>query len=157
MWLLDQMTVVPELWAAFAGFSWWSEPEPVDAGGEVFVLLRDAAASVAGCKKEIQSVYDTIRTTVSVPKHNLNPLVFEALKLCMGDKYPTKPNPLFTAVVTSFTGLNVRSGPGLSFPVVGTQPRGTRLDVWAFEQADGYTWAKIGDQAWVADKYLGKL
>jgi Bacterial SH3 domain len=52
-------------------------------------------------------------------------------------------------------GLNIRSGPGLNYPVIGGADNGVFLDLAgnpAF--ADGYRWQQVSSGGWVATEYL---
>lgn len=52
-------------------------------------------------------------------------------------------------------GLNVRSGPGLSYPVIGGAYDGTLLELQGpTRAADGYTWREISTGGWVATEYV---
>lgn len=52
-------------------------------------------------------------------------------------------------------GLNVRSGPGLRFPVIGGADDGNFLRlVGAPVSADGYTWQRVSTGGWVASEYV---
>jgi len=52
-------------------------------------------------------------------------------------------------------GLNVRSGPGLRFPVIGGAEDGNVLRlVGQTVSSDGYTWQRVSTGGWVANEYV---
>ena len=53
-------------------------------------------------------------------------------------------------VNTSSANLNVRSGAGTGYRVVGSLKKGTQVTV--YEEKNG--WARIGTNQWVSSKYL---
>lgn len=56
---------------------------------------------------------------------------------------------------SSGIGLNVRSGPGLSFPIIGGAEDGNALTlVGSPVSADGYTWQRVSGGGWVATEYV---
>ena len=63
------------------------------------------------------------------------------------------------AVVIARTGVNVRTGPGLAYPVLGTAPYLTELEITGVSQ-DGTWWVVAippnynGGQGWVAEEYV---
>lgn len=70
---------------------------------------------------------------------------------------PTTPTPDMDFNVTT-DALNVRSGPGLSSPVVGTLYFGDAVTQYGEARtADGYTWIPIdaGQTQWVAAQFVG--
>ena len=73
---------------------------------------------------------------------------------------PPTPEPEDpTAVVTARSGVNVRTGPGLEYTVLGTAPYLTELEVTGVS-ADGTWWVVAippnynGGQGWIADEYV---
>lgn len=73
---------------------------------------------------------------------------------------PPTPEPEDpTAVVTARTGVNVRTGPGLEYTVLGTAPYLTELEITGVSQ-DGTWWVVAlptnynGGQGWVAEEYV---
>jgi len=63
-----------------------------------------------------------------------------------------------TARVTSRAGVNVRTGPGLEYPVIGIAPFGSESEVVGVS-ADGTWWvvgvpASLNGQGWVSDEYV---
>ncbi len=73
---------------------------------------------------------------------------------------PPTPEPEDpTAVVTARSGVNVRTGPGLEYTVLGTAPYLTELEVTGVS-ADGTWWVVAippnynGGQGWLADEYV---
>lgn len=63
-----------------------------------------------------------------------------------------------TAIVTARTGVNVRTGPGLNYNILGTAPFGTELEIIGVSQ-DGTWWVvaippSYGGSGWVADEYV---
>lgn len=64
-----------------------------------------------------------------------------------------------TVATRTGIGLNIRSGPGLSYPIIDAVEDGTVLDLGSARvSADGYEWAQLADgrwlQAWVASDYV---
>ena len=62
------------------------------------------------------------------------------------------------ATVTARAGVNVRTGPGLEYPAIGTAPFNTELEVVGVSQ-DGTWWivnvpASPNSQGWVSDEYV---
>ncbi len=52
-------------------------------------------------------------------------------------------------------GLNIRSGPGLEYPVIGGIYDGTAVKLeGAVTRADGYTWQQVSDGGYVATEYV---
>ena len=49
--------------------------------------------------------------------------------------------------------LNIRSGPGAYYLVVGVLSQGDRVEVLETQMVDGTLWARI-DRGWVSTKYL---
>lgn len=68
------------------------------------------------------------------------------------DPTPT-PAPSNSYRVNVNTVLNVRSGPGTNYPVVGQLSNGTIVTV--YEQQNG--WGRIGDSRWVSMNYLSAV
>ncbi len=63
-----------------------------------------------------------------------------------------------TAIVTAPKGVNVRSGPGVEFPVIGIAPMGAQLEVVGVSE-DGTWWAvripgAASDLGWVAGEFV---
>ena len=63
-----------------------------------------------------------------------------------------------TARVISGAGVNIRTGPGLEYPVIGVAPFGTEFEVVGVSQ-DGTWWVvnvpvSVNGQGWVADEYV---
>lgn len=56
----------------------------------------------------------------------------------------------YTATVTPSIGLNVRSGPGTQYSIVGGLAKGTKITV----VAESGSWAKIGNNQWVCKDYI---
>ncbi|HEY8479991.1 MAG TPA: SH3 domain-containing protein [Spirillospora sp.] len=60
--------------------------------------------------------------------------------------------------VLPLNGLNVRSGPGTGYRIIGALPRGRHVTTdWdSIERRDGYLWVKLsGDRGWIADYKIG--
>ncbi|WP_217616738.1 SH3 domain-containing protein [Cellulomonas sp. GbtcB1] len=68
------------------------------------------------------------------------------------------PNAWCTTVKTSVTTLNIRSGPGTGYGVVGTVSGGQRIEVdcWAPGTSVGgvTAWTKLYNSGYVSDYYL---
>jgi hypothetical protein len=71
------------------------------------------------------------------------------------------PRPISTTVgsgvvsTNSGIGLNVRSGPGLSFPIIGGASDGASLVlVGSPVFADGYRWQRVSTGGWVASDFV---
>ena len=58
----------------------------------------------------------------------------------------------YSATVTA-SSLNVRSGPGTSYPVSKSLPRGTKVDV----VSETGSWCKLSTGGWVSKTYLSKI
>ncbi|GMQ78617.1 MAG: hypothetical protein BMS9Abin02_1140 [Anaerolineae bacterium] len=63
-----------------------------------------------------------------------------------------------TAIVTSRAGVNVRTGPGVEYPVIGIAPFGTTTEVVGVS-SDGTWWVvnipgAPGNYGWVSDEYV---
>ena len=58
----------------------------------------------------------------------------------------------YTGVVTG-SGVNVRSGAGTSYPVVGTKTMGDVVTITETVSADGMIWGKI-DIGWISMNYV---
>lgn len=54
------------------------------------------------------------------------------------------------------SGVNIRSGPGLDYRVIGGAPDGAVLDVdyYEAEHEDGYVWTPISTGGWIAANYV---
>ena len=156
MWSMDQMSVVPELWRAFSDYTWHGDPPPkIDPVEIVINALKGAFEAACDAVDEIQVVYEHILAYGAVPNHNLHPLVFAVLQAVLPDISEDKP--LYAAVVDPYRGLRVHNAPGLLTPVTQVLLRGDRVEVWSTEKRDGYEWANIGKNEWVALKYLNKI
>jgi GH25 family lysozyme M1 (1,4-beta-N-acetylmuramidase) len=59
------------------------------------------------------------------------------------------PGPLFRVRVTA-AGLNVRGGPGTTFPILGSVPNGAELDVYEVHAPSGWLRVHATDQRWVS-------
>lgn len=60
-----------------------------------------------------------------------------------------------TVSTQSGIGLNIRSGPGLNYDIIGGADNGVTLDVAGIPTiADGYRWQQIIPRGWVATDYL---
>ena len=62
--------------------------------------------------------------------------------------------------ITAEDGVNIRSGPGLSYRVVGGAVKGAVVSVVATKQADGYTWGSVthnGVTGWLVLDYAKRL
>jgi len=60
-----------------------------------------------------------------------------------------------TVSTRSGIGLNIRSGPGLNYDIIGGADNGVTLDVAGVPAfADGYRWQRIIPRGWVATDYL---
>ena len=72
---------------------------------------------------------------------------------------PPTPEPSDpTAIVTAPKGVNVRTGPGVVYPIIGIAPMGTQLEVVGIS-ADGTWWAvhipgAPNNLGWVASEYV---
>ena len=55
-----------------------------------------------------------------------------------------------TMYVTANSGLNVRSGAGTNYSIVGGLSKGTKVTV--YEESNG--WSRIGRGQWVSSQYL---
>ena len=68
---------------------------------------------------------------------------------------PPKKLPLYSAVVTASRGLNVRSGPGTKYRIIRAEPRGYRVDVWAYDAG----WATVREDCseWMSADYLKRV
>jgi uncharacterized protein YraI len=58
--------------------------------------------------------------------------------------------------VISQEGLNVRSGKGISFPIVNVLMYGDRIKVYKRVKSDNNEWGRIGVNQWIAIKYKGE-
>lgn len=69
---------------------------------------------------------------------------------------PISYNPNTGYVSTSSgIGLNVRSGPGLSYPIIGGAEDGNFVDLTGGTvSSDGYTWRRVSTGGWVATEYV---
>jgi hypothetical protein len=69
----------------------------------------------------------------------------------------TSPQTLYVVTLDPgrYTGLNVRQGAGVAYPVINGLPNGTVIEVTG-EQGDrcGYTWAQLSNGGWVAKEFL---
>ncbi len=57
------------------------------------------------------------------------------------------------AVVTG-TGVNVRSGPSTSYPIVGTKTQGDRIVITREQKGGSYTWGQMTDGNWICMDYV---
>ncbi|NJP11908.1 MAG: SH3 domain-containing protein [Leptolyngbyaceae cyanobacterium RU_5_1] len=77
---------------------------------------------------------------------------------CSSDYYSRPVNTrVESGVVTtqSGIGLNIRSGPGLDFPIIDGAEDGAFLDITSSPVfADGYRWARVSTGGWVATDYI---
>lgn len=65
---------------------------------------------------------------------------------------PNRPGVVST---NSGIGLNIRSGPGLGFPIIGGAPDGAFLDLTGRPVvANCYTWRRVTTGGWVATEYV---
>ncbi|MBV5322629.1 MAG: SH3 domain-containing protein [Ilumatobacteraceae bacterium] len=66
------------------------------------------------------------------------------------------PSEWVSEMPTMTTGVNLRSGPGTSFSIVGSQKKGTKVTVFEIRKdANGNTWGRIGDKRWCCLVYAG--
>ena len=63
-------------------------------------------------------------------------------------------DPLFTGCVSSYTNLNVRSGPGIQYSKAGSLAPGAIVEVYEKETANGSPWGRIGSGRWVCLDYV---
>ena len=56
-------------------------------------------------------------------------------------------------IVTSKTGLNIRSGPGTDYPVVTSYPSGSRIVILEQKTQNGVSWGRT-DKGWVSMQYV---
>ncbi len=65
------------------------------------------------------------------------------------------PNRAGVVSTNSGIGLNIRSGPGLHFPIIGGAPDGAFLDLTGRPVvANCYTWRRVTTGGWVATEYV---
>ena len=76
-----------------------------------------------------------------------------------GDTVPAAPEEPESAsarigviTIISETPINIRTGAGTSYDKVSQTSPGSAYDVYETAQAEGYTWYRISDNAWVADQ-----
>lgn len=61
--------------------------------------------------------------------------------------------PLTAYKVSAKGGVNVRSGPGISYMVIRAEPFGKT--VYVLEEYDG--WGRVGDHEWMSMNFLDKV
>lgn len=71
------------------------------------------------------------------------------------DWLPKPPEPVKESRTVTSDLLNVRSGPGMAFPVVAKLKRGTVVIVGESQTADTYVWRKVDSAApmWLAEQF----
>ncbi len=62
--------------------------------------------------------------------------------------------PYATGIVNSNTNLKVRSGPGMTYPILDSLPRGTEVKIYEQEVVKGMIWGRIGEGRWVCLSYV---
>ena len=66
----------------------------------------------------------------------------------------TTPTAVSTGTVVCSTGVNVRSGPGTNYGVVGSAYNGQRLSIYETVSVNGSFWGRIGDNRWISLNYV---
>lgn len=71
----------------------------------------------------------------------------------------TNPNQSSSTAVNAgtvvcTTGVNVRSGPGTNYPVVGSAYNGQRVSIYETVSVNGSFWGRIGDNRWISLTYV---
>lgn len=69
---------------------------------------------------------------------------------------PALPTSANTGKVTSLTALNVRTGPGTTYPADGMLTPGTSVTILEEKTQAGLTWGRIGENRWVCMSYITK-
>ena len=59
-----------------------------------------------------------------------------------------------TGTVVCTTGVNVRSGAGTTYPVVGSAYNGQRVSIYETVSVNGSFWGRIGDSRWISLNYV---
>ena len=59
-----------------------------------------------------------------------------------------------TGTVVCNTGVNVRSGAGTGYPIVGSAYNGQRLSIYETVSVNGSFWGRIGDNRWISLNYV---
>ena len=67
---------------------------------------------------------------------------------------PTTPVSTTNGTVVCSTGVNVRSGAGTNYPVVGSAYNGQRVTVYETVNVNGSFWGRIGDSRWISLNYV---
>ena len=67
---------------------------------------------------------------------------------------PTTPSSTTNGTVVCSTGVNVRSGAGTNYPVVGSAYNGQRVTVYETVNVNGSFWGRIGDSRWISLNYV---
>ena len=66
----------------------------------------------------------------------------------------TTTTPVNTGTVVCTTGVNVRSGAGTNYPVVGSAYNGQRINIYETVSVNGSFWGRIGDNRWISLNYV---
>lgn len=73
-----------------------------------------------------------------------------AIKVDGNTPTPTPPSSKTMYVNTNYANLNVRSGAGTNYSIIGSLPKGTQVTV--YEESNGFS--RIGGGQWVSSSYL---
>ncbi|MBR2794768.1 MAG: WG repeat-containing protein [Solobacterium sp.] len=71
---------------------------------------------------------------------------------CYGEEISQPADPIKDTVTVKVNNLNIRSGPGTSYDKTDVCREGMNLEVFETKEADGYTWYRIDETNWIADK-----
>ncbi|MGM9603486.1 MAG: SH3 domain-containing protein [Faecousia sp.] len=67
---------------------------------------------------------------------------------------PTTPTTTTNGTVVCSTGVNVRSGAGTNYPIVGSAYNGQRVTVYETVSVNGSFWGRIGEGRWISLNYV---
>ena len=104
-------------------------------------------------EKERESAEQAVATAVPAPTEGPKPTDGPApTQNPTPTQAPRDPVEPIGSVTVLVNALRVRSAPNTSGSELGKTTKGETFRVYAVSQAEGYTWYRIGKDAWIADK-----
>nr|MBN1228900.1 SH3 domain-containing protein [Anaerolineae bacterium] len=161
MWSMDQGETTPDLWAAFAEYTWPGDdplfyPE-VDASQAVGDFLDKIEQAVVEKIETYQEALEQglLAGTLPMPQGCVDTVIsmafVEYLEPILGRRIGWKELARFAGAVKASI-LNIRTGPGTQHARAGQYRRGDRVDI--FEEKNG--WGRT-DRGWISLDYIQSM
>lgn len=126
------LVVIVSILIGSIGYLWIARPDVLNSG------LKTIGLGLPGYQEEVKPEPTTTAEPTASAEATVEPEV--------------TAEPSLGTVTVAIESINIRSLPSTSGDALGKAKNGTSYEILDKESAEGYTWYKIGEDQWIADK-----